>query len=280
MRRDEQSENSALRHPLEGGLEVLEAAASRYRQLTTTLLSSGWKWRLRRASTLVAETLAQETSLTAVLARLQQRAEREPKRSGPASRLLLQFEEERTKLWRAMGQRLELNDETLSLSQGPLTERLERLGDRVLKRSGSAARHPILPGTGETLLLKGSGVLQPLVAALVLLFPWLLLPLLFLGFSDSPHPMAWGIIAALSAACWAFCHMRSGHYWLTPERLVWMPRWGLPVEVPLSSLGESTITVNNWGTVKVDALGGITLRYVPHAAELATLLCHRAVEGP
>jgi hypothetical protein len=42
MRRDEQSENSALRHQLEGGLEVLEAAASRYRQLTITLLSSVW----------------------------------------------------------------------------------------------------------------------------------------------------------------------------------------------------------------------------------------------
>lgn len=99
MRRDEQSENNALRHQLEGGLD--------------------------------------------------------------ASRFLRQFEEERTKLWRAMGRRLDLNDETLSLSGGTLPERLTQLRDMMIKpKPVPTMLGPILGrqgGTGRPLLGAGTG---------------------------------------------------------------------------------------------------------------------------
>jgi hypothetical protein len=280
MRRDEQPENHALRHQLEGGLEVLEAAAARYRELSATLLARGWKRRLRRSPTLVSDTLAQEPSLPEVLTRLQQRAEREPERSGPASRFLREFEEERTKLWRAMGRRLSLNEETMSLGGGTLPERLTQLRDRVLEpKPLSTALHPLLPGAGETVRLEGTGLWQPLVAAMGFLSPWLVLALIGLGLADNPPPQGWGIVAGLSAATWALLHVRSGRYWLTAERLVWKPRWGQPVELPLSSIGEGDISVNSWGTVKVNSPGGFALRHVPRASTLAALLSiHRRKE--
>ncbi len=228
------------------------------------------------------DVLAEEPSLPEVLTQLQRRAEREPQGSGPASRWLRRLEEERAALWSAMGRRLSLNEETLSLSEGTLTERLTRIQALVFKPVSVPPQaeelrrpEPLRPGPGELVLLEGNGLLQPFGTAISLLAPWLALIVPLLLISDSAHPVAYWVILGLIAAFWAFFHLRSGRYWLTSERLLWQPRWGDPVEVPLSSIGEHSIAVTSWGTVKVDALGGICLRHVPRARALAALLSIR-----
>jgi hypothetical protein len=255
----ENSDNSALRRQLEGGLEVLEAASSRYRELSTMLLGKHWKPRLRQNAALLEAALAEETSLPEVLTRLQRRAERELEGPGPASRFLRQFGEEREKLSHAMARRLSLNE-------GTLAERLGRLKAIVLKPL------PLPPGEGELRLMEGSTLLLSHGASMVLVMILLLCALPVLN----PHPKGWWLAVPLLGALWAFFSTRAGHYWLTSERLLWQPRQGDPVQVLLPSIGESRLRVDSSSsTVTVGAPGGLVLRHVPRASELAALLSIR-----
>ncbi len=247
------SEESTLRRQLEGGVEELEAALWRYRQLTAVLGARRWKRKLQQQPTLLADAVAREASLTEVLERLQRRAEREPQSAELAGRLLRRAEEERTRLTVALNRRLR------STEQGPLAHRLKQLHAVALKPL------PLPPGPGELRLLEGHAWLPP-PGALLLLPPlaWLL----------ASSVGGWRALPLL-VAFWLYFYARSGSYWLTSERLIWQPRWSDPEEVRLSAIGDGNLRVGSFNTVTVRARDSVTLRHVPNAARLAALVSIR-----
>ncbi|WP_434383929.1 hypothetical protein [Melittangium boletus] len=65
----------------------------------------------------------------------------------------------------------------------------------------------------------------------------------------------------------------AGRFWLTCERLVWVPRVGGPVEVPLASIPSGGITARPvWGEVRVEGARRLTVRHAGLAGRLAALL--------
>jgi hypothetical protein len=262
----ERPEMADLRRQLEGGLEVLEASSARYRELSAALQRRGWKEQLRQAPGLLSDALRAESSLPEVLTRLQRRAEREPDRQGPASQWLRSLEEERTALSRHIARRLSRH------AEGSLAEQLGRLGAVALKPL------PLPPGEGETVLLEGGARWPPFRHFLFFFVLWTVAtPLVRVWVGARAGPAAGEAAAALVPVpllllFYAWFSLRSGHYWLTTERLLWKPRLGEPVQVLLSSLGEGQVTLGSSSTVKVGGRVKMTLRYVPRAWKLAALL--------
>ena len=252
---DAHLEESALRRQLEGGVEELEAALERYRQLTSALGARRWKQRLQQQPTLLSDAVAGESALADVLPRIQRRAERESQSAEFASQLLRRLEEERTRLTTAMNRRLR--------PAAPGTTLAERLG----QLSAVALRPlPRPPGPGELRLLEGHAWLPPAESLLLFLPLWGILA----GFVGA------GLAVPLLVAFCLYFYARSGSYWLTSERLIWHPRWSDPVEVRLSAIGEGNLRVgSSFNTVTVGARDGVTLRHVPNATTLAALLSIR-----
>ncbi len=260
----ESSELAALRLQLEGGLEVLEACLARYRELSAALQGWRWKTELRQSPALLQNALRAESSVHEVLARLQRRAGQEPDGQGPASRLGRKVEEERTALSKLIARRLSV------ALEGSLAERLGRLEAVALKPL------PLPPGEGETLLLEG-GARWPPVRHFVYCFVLWQISSVVLRIAEAlqklsvPQGGAW-VAVPLLLLFYVWFYVRSGHYWLTSERLLWKPRLGEPVEVKLSSLGDGQVTLGSSSTVKVRGRSRVTLRYVPQAWRLASLI--------
>lgn len=246
-------EESALRRQLEGGLEEIEAALERYRQLSSALRARRWKQKLQQQPTLLSEAVAGESALTDVVPRLQRRIERDPQGAEFASRLLRRLEEERSRLTAAMNRRLR------TAAHGTLAERLERLSSVALEPL------PLPPGPGETRLLEGHSWMPAPLALLLLLPLWWILA----------NSLGGWLVVPLLAAFWFSFYARSGSYWLTSERLIWQPRWSDPVEVRLSDIGDGNLRVGSLNTVTVGERDGVTLRHVPNAETLAALLSIR-----
>ncbi|AKJ03670.1 hypothetical protein ATI61_11980 [Archangium gephyra] len=262
-----------LRRQLEGGLEVLEVCSARYRELSTVLQRRNWKEQLREAPGLLNNALRAESTLPEVLGRLQRRAEREPDRQGPANQWLRSFEEERTALSRHIARRLS------KPAEGALAEQLGRLGAVALKPL------PLPPGEGETVLLEGGARWPPFLHFLSFFVLWSfasplvgILVRLRAGEAAGVWAATW-VGVPLYVLFFAWFYVRTGHYWLTSERLLWKPRLGEPVQVMLSSLGDGQVTQGSAGTVKVRGRVRMTLRYVPNAWKLAALIAiHRRPE--
>lgn len=262
----ERPELADLRRQLEGGLEVLEACSARYRELSEVLNRRGWKEQLRQAPGLLSDAVHAESSLPEVLARLQRRAEHEPGRQGPASQWLRSLEEERAALSRHIARRLS------GRAEGALAEQLGRLGAVALKPL------PLPPGEGETVLLEGGARWPPFRHFLFFFVLWTVATPLVRVLVGARAGSAAGEAAAalvpvpLFLLFYAWFSLRSGHYWLTTERLLWKPRRGEPVQVLLSSLGEGQVTLGSSSTVKVGGRVKMALRYVPRAWKLAALI--------
>ena len=259
----EASGREDLRRQLEGGLEVIEAALARYRTLSSALGRRGWKAKLRLQSAMLEEAVTREPAVLEALAALKRRVAHGPDMAGAAQALLREVESSRDALSAALARRLPVSELPL------LSARLERLKAVALRPL------PLPPGQEELRLLEGQAVLPPpglrvsflLLGVLVhwLVSPWAATPLMVLAFTVT--------------------YLRSGKYWLTPERLFWQPRRGDPVEVPLASIQDSTrlssgliernLSVNRFtGDVTLHRQG-LTLRHVPQADQLAALLSIR-----
>lgn len=269
----ESPELAGLRRQLEGGLEVLEACSARHRELSETLQRRNWKEQLRQAPGLLNDALRAESTLPEVLARLQRRAEQEPDRQGPASRWLRSLEEERTALSRHIARRLS------GRAEGSLAEQLGRLGAVALKPL------PLPPGEGETVLLEGGARWPPFRHFLYFFVLWsFVTPLVAAVMGAWAGPEAGAAAGTLVGVplflpFYAWFSLRSGHYWLTSERLLWKPRLGEPVQVLLSSLGDGEVSLGSSSSVKVRGRVKMTLRYVPRAWKLAALISiHRRPE--
>lgn len=65
----------------------------------------------------------------------------------------------------------------------------------------------------------------------------------------------------------------TGRFWLTSKRLMWQPRFGEPVQVPLASIGAQGISaLPAWGQVRVEGDRSFTVRHAGKAGLLASLL--------
>jgi hypothetical protein len=65
----------------------------------------------------------------------------------------------------------------------------------------------------------------------------------------------------------------TGRFWLTAKRLMWQPRFGEPVHVPLASIGAQGISaLPAWGEVRVEGDRSFTVRHAGKAGLLASLL--------
>ncbi|MCP3139377.1 hypothetical protein [Pyxidicoccus xibeiensis] len=249
----ESPETSALRRQLEGGLELLETASTHSQTLSTALGGMAWGRRLRYAAESLQRLLGAEPAVLEALESLRRRAQREQDASGAASRLLREHEAERERLSRLIARRLGLGE------WGTLAERLKRLEALVLLM-------PLPPGKGESLLLAGSTELPP--AGLLLRF---LLALAFAAYFLG----LWAAVT-LQLGFIVLLWTRSGSYWLTSERLIWEPRLGLSVEVPLSALGDSAVEVSP-ATGNITFFGDkpLTLHHISGASRLVALLSIR-----
>jgi hypothetical protein len=81
-------------------------------------------------------------------------------------------------------------------------------------------------------------------------------------------------VLVTGGALFLFFHLRyTGHFRLTSKRLVWRPRYGTPVEVPLDSIVPRGISaLPAWGEVRVRGERTVTVRHAGLAGRLSTLL--------
>lgn len=216
-----------VRLQLEGRVEVVEAARTRYAALESLLSGRRWTRRLRGQPEVIQAVLRHESELDEALTRIQRRAQAD---HWPEELPLLAAVRE----VRALRGRLEvlvrkrLGDGSSRDSGAPaLLEDLARLEAFVLQPV------PLELAPGEVRLREGRlkdvglsrrlhvvTVLTMLANGLVGKGPWsiaLLVPLV---------------------AYFIYGQLRRGRYWLTSERLVWMPRDGDPVQLPLRSIRE------------------------------------------
>ncbi|HEX8820885.1 MAG TPA: hypothetical protein VF794_13240 [Archangium sp.] len=65
----------------------------------------------------------------------------------------------------------------------------------------------------------------------------------------------------------------TGRFQLTSKRLMWQPRFGEPVQVPLESItSEGFSALPAWGEVRIKGSHSVTVRHVRHAGRLAGLI--------
>jgi hypothetical protein len=215
-----------VRRQLEGGLEILEAAHAHYTALEEVLQAPRWKLRLRSRLETLRETIRQEPALVEALERLHHRARSEAWAANePALVLAQEVEELRARVGALTSRQLGPPEEP----QAALARRLGRLERSVIQSLPA----PLAPG--EKLVCSGG------------FSPSLLMPavLLLLGFSVAHCGSAvgirgggmpgsgvwWGAWLLLTALCLWLQYRRSGRYWLTENRLIWLPTRGDPLEV-------------------------------------------------
>lgn len=85
----------------------------------------------------------------------------------------------------------------------------------------------------------------------------------------NPAPLL--IVGAVLAL---YYHLRCrGRFWLTTKRLLWVPRFGEPVQVSLDSISRDGVSaLPAWGEVRVEGERILTVRHVKQAGRLSALL--------
>ncbi|HEX5753528.1 MAG TPA: hypothetical protein VFZ09_45445 [Archangium sp.] len=205
--------SDAIRRQLEGGLEVLEAAHAHYTTLEEALRAPKWKLHLRSRLETLREAIRQEPALIEALERLHHRARSEGwAGTEPALVLAQEVKGLRARVGALASRQLGPPEER----ETGLARRLDRLERSVLQSIPT----PLAPG--EKLLCSGG------------FSPSLFLPgvLLLLGLSWMPGSRVWwGTWLLLTALCFWLQYRRSGRYWLTERRLIWLPMRGEPLQV-------------------------------------------------
>lgn len=255
-----------VRRKLEGRVEVVEGARAPYAALEALLKGRRWKHRLRQESRAVGAVLAGEATLVEALERIRRRAEVEgwPEET-PVLATVREVSTLRARLEALVRQRLG----TLVPPKGEpsLGADLPRLVE-VLSRP-----LPVEPTPGEVRLLDAtkqdpSG--GPLSSVnYVFLAVFLLIQFLPKAYAQLVVYAAAGMGLVLLVAYL----LKSGEYWLTSERLVWKPRVGEPVEVPLRSIPAGGVNLQRLtSTVWVEGERTVRMPFVPNAELLTALL--------
>ncbi|WNG40155.1 hypothetical protein F0U61_45595 [Archangium violaceum] len=237
-----------VRLQLEGRVEVVEAARVRYAGLESLLSGRGWKRRLRKQPEAIQAVLRHESELDEALSRIQRRAQAD---HWPESLPVLTAVREvlglRGRLEVLVRKRL---GGGLSRNSGApgLPEGLAQLEAFVLQPV------PLELASGEVRLLEGRlrevGLSRRIhvVTALAVITNGLV------GGDPSPKALVVPLIAYL-----VYGWLHRGRYWLTSERLVWMPKDGEPVQIPLRSIRELGLRSFGYGVRVVGERETLTL---------------------
>lgn len=265
-----------IRRQLEGGLEVLEAAHAHYTTLEKALQEPRWKLNLRLRLDMLREARRQEPALEEALERLHHRARSEGW-AGTEAALALAYEVEGLR-----GRLVTLASSQLGPPEdpeAPVTRWLERLEGCVAQSLPA----PLAPG--EKLLC--SGRFSPSLS-----MPGLLLLVAF-SFAYGGHSVGshgegethgsggwWGILLFFTALCFWNQYLRSGRFWLTESRLIWLPTRGDPLQVSLHDIRRANGSGFRYPksgypkSVKVEMADGqiLQLAYVSRARLLTSQL--------
>jgi hypothetical protein len=243
-----------VRRQLEGRLEVLEAAHAHYTALEEALRGPKWKLHLRPRLDTLRETIRQEPALVEALERLHHRARSEGwAGTEPALVLAHEVEELRARVGAFASRHPGSPDD----QETPLARRLERLEQSVTQSL------PAPLARGEKLLCAGR--FSPSLSLPGLL----LLPGLFFihcgtavgtrGEGWLLDPVFWGAWLVLTALCLWSQYRRSGRFWLTENRLIWLPTRGDPLEISPRDIRLGGSGYRYPKSVKVDLADGRTL---------------------
>lgn len=254
-----------IRRQLEGGLEVLEAAHAHYTALEEALQAPKWKLHLRPRLETLREASRQEPALVEALERLHHRARSEGwARTEPALVLAHEVEELRARVGALASRQLGPPEDR----EEPLARRLDRLEQSVIQSLPA----PLAPG--EKLLC--SGGFSPSLSMPGLL---LLLGLSFthcgstVGIRGPGSGVWWGAWVLLTALCFWRQYRRSGRFWLTESRLIWLPTRGDLLQVPLLEIRPPGGSRSH-ESVKVELMDGHTLHlaFISRAKRFADAL--------
>ncbi len=234
--------SNSLRIQLEGRLERLEASLRRYDGLAALLGKRGWQRRAIANRETVGAFLAEEVEVDAALAHLKHVAERDR--------------------WPADAEPRQLGAK-VAAKRAELQKRFKaETWEQTTAGLAEAAQSPRLPGPHEAVLLEGR------VSRKSWLWAYATIPAL-LGFAMFNGLATVAAIAASGiAGLWA---MHLGRYVLLVDRLIWIPRGGVPRSLPLSSLHDVTLDARNGG-VTLAAGKPLTLPVVGMPTELTALL--------
>jgi len=236
-----------LRIQLEGRLERLEASLKRYEAMGGLLGRRGWQRRAIANRETVGAFLASEPEVDAALAHLEHVATRDRWASDT---------EPLAVATKVAAKRAELQ-QRLGVASWPL----------AIAELTEAVNSPRLPGPHEAVLLEGK------VSRKSWLWAYATIPTL-LGFAMFNGVATVTALAAVAASgiagLWA---MHLGRYVLLVDRLVWIPRGGVPRSLPLSSLQGDGVTLDaRHGGVRLEAPRPLSLPVVGMPTELTALL--------
>ncbi len=270
-----------VRRQLEGGIETLEAAHSRYVLLEKALRRGQWQHEVQARLELLREQLRQEPELEKALTRIRQRARVEEwPDMEPALVLARGVEKCRTRLQALTHERL-----GRPLARESFAERLARLHqvlaqtiaapvssqERVLHHGAFEAYTPmpirmslwvlnflLLMSVGGTVFLYwiSSDIMRTygregLTRLILFLLTFNVLGMVMMRLASTP----------LLLYLWELCqYRRSGRFWLTPERLVWHPTGKDPIHIPLQALSPGGVRLRPARSVEVRLVDGRTVR--------------------
>ena len=280
-----------VRRQLEGGIETLEAAHSRYVLLERALRRGQWQHEVQARLELLREQLRQEPELEKALTRIRQRARGEEwPDMEPALVLARGVEKCRTRLQALTHERL-----GRPMARESFAERLARLHqvlaqtiaapvsseERVLHHGAFEAYTPtpiwqclwmlnylliavgcqflMFCASGDMMRIHGNGI--PLRSFITITMLGLVMLRLT---SNSPLLYLWELCQ----------YRRSGRFWLTPERLVWHPTGKDPIHIPLQAIPPGGVRLRPARSVEVRLVDGRTLRlhHIHGAERLVSLI--------
>jgi hypothetical protein len=288
-----------IRRQLEGGIEFLEAAHTRYVLLEKALRRKQWQHAVQERLETLREQIRQEPELDEVLARVHQRGRVEgwPEEE-PALVLAQKVEKLRTRLEALMHERLVSPKVGESLPEK--LARLHQLLARTMAPPVTSEERVLHHGAFESYIPKP---MQPVLRVLNYIAGYMLVAILmtcismffmeriFRDFASGPgrpsigpmivvlNIMGFGMIRLLSlpyaAYLWElFQYRRSGRFWLTEERLVWQPTGKNPIHIPLHAIVPSGVRLRSARGMDVRLVDGRSfhLDYIQGAQRLVAML--------
>lgn len=261
-----------IRRQLEGGIELLEKAHTRYALLVKLLKKRQWQAQVQTRLEALREVARQEAALLEALTRLHQRAQAEDwPDTEPALVLARKVRRLRTQLEALTRDRLG----TPTTGEAHLAANLARL-DQLLTQT---LVPPFSPE--EPVLYQGEFLPSPV--------PTLVAGLVGLGllFVAVPYLESWPSRLA-EAAClmltWFFSlpiliaqvlrRYRSGQFWLTQKRLIWKPTIGDAIHISLQAIPPDGVQRLSPMRVQVKLVDGrrFHLAFLKDADRLVSLL--------
>ncbi|HEX8438196.1 hypothetical protein [Archangium sp.] len=280
-----------IRRQLEGGIETLEAAHTRYVLLEKALQQKQWQEEVLARLELLTKQVRQEPDLVEALARIRQRRQVEGwPAMEPALVLARKVEKLRSRLDALMRERL-----GGPTTREPFAEKLARLHqvlaqtvappvsseERVLHHGVFDASTP-LP-MQPLLRVLGYVVLIPLSLGLnfVILFNASIRIRVFENFFGFMFLATCVLMLGRYLSRWflaclweLYQRRRSGRFWLTGKRLVWQPTGKDPLHIPLHAILPGGVRLRSAGSVRVRLVDGRTFRldFLQGAERLVSLL--------